>query len=112
MAEAPASFCLGVRFDRCPVGRDDARRSEQDAEGPIMSIRTEVVELAHLAKEAGLAYWEEFEKIYGGWTIEWDPQSDARLEGLATKMQEAEQAFWQAKSELDPSDQSVDPSAE
>ncbi len=76
-----------------------------------MAIRTEVVELAHIAKEAGLAYWEEFEKIYGGWTIEWDPQSDARLEGLAAKMRHAEEAFWQAKSELDPGDQTVDPSA-
>ena len=76
-----------------------------------MANRTEVVELAHLAKEAGLAYWEEFEKIYGGWTIEWDPQSDARLEGLAAKMRQAEEAFWQAKSELDPGDQTADPSA-
>ncbi len=76
-----------------------------------MAIRTEVVELAHIAKEAGLAYWEEFEKIYGGWTIEWDPMSDARLEELAAKMRLAEETFWQAKSELDPGDQSADPSA-
>lgn len=74
-----------------------------------MAIRTEVVELAHTAKKAELAYWDEFEKIYGGWTIEWDPQSDARLEGLAAKMREADEAFWQAKSELDPGDQTADP---
>lgn len=77
-----------------------------------MASRTEVVELAHIAKEAELAYWEEFEKIYGGWTIEWDPQSDARLEGLATKMRHAEETFWQAKSELDPGDPSVGPSSQ
>lgn len=76
-----------------------------------MAIRTDVVDLAHTAKEAGLAYWDEFEKIYGGWTIEWDPQSDARLEGLAAKMRQVEDTFWQAKSELDPGDQTADPSA-
>ncbi len=77
-----------------------------------MVTRTEAVNLAHIAKGAELAYWEEFEKIYGGWTIEWDPQSDARLEELATKMRSAEEAFWQAKSELDPGDPSVGPTSE
>lgn len=75
-----------------------------------MVTRTEAVESAHIAKAAELAYWEEFEKIYGGWTIEWDPQSDARLEGLALKMRTAEETFWQAKSELDPGDPSLDTS--
>ncbi len=75
-----------------------------------MTSRTEAVELAHLAKAAALAYWEEFEKIYGGWTIEWDPQSDVRLEGLALEMRTAEEAFWQAKSQLDPGDPSMDTS--
>ena len=77
-----------------------------------MASRTEVVELAHTAKEAELVYWEECEKIYGGWTIEWDPQSDARLEGLAAKMRQAQVAFWQAKSELDPGDPAVGPSSQ
>ena len=77
-----------------------------------MTSRTEAAELAHTAKAAALAYWEEFEKIYGGWTIEWDPQSDARLEGLATKMRHAQETFWQAKSELDPGDPSVGPSSQ
>ncbi len=78
----------------------------------MATIRTEVVELAHLAQEAERAYWEEFEKIYGGWTIEWDPQSDARLEDLATRMRQAEEEFWRAKAELDPTDQSADPSSD
>jgi hypothetical protein len=77
-----------------------------------MVTRTEAVKLAHIAKAAELAYWEEFEKIYGGWTIEWDPQSDTRLEELATTMRSAEEAFWQAKSELDPGDPSVGPTSQ
>ncbi len=75
-----------------------------------MVTRAEAVELAHIAKAAEIAYWEEFEKIYGGWTIEWDPHSDARLEELALKMRSAEEAFWQAKARLDPGDPSLDTS--
>ncbi len=84
-------------------------RTWSRAEVPIVT-RAEAVQLAHIAKAAEIALLGRVREIYGGWTIERDPHSDARLEGLELKMRSAEEAFWQAKAKLDPGDPSLDTS--